>query len=229
MLKLIFFGVLRVCAVIAAFLMLSAVMYAAEFSAVDIYARVAPSLGTVVTRPEGSGDTEDSTRGTLSSSFHVGGGHFISTAHSFPKGHTYALSYGGTLHQIQSISLNIPDDVAAFSVPELKGAPALEFCALAAPPGTTLYALGWPLGIGPAPSITAGVISSYNDDHILFDTPIAPGNSGGPLVTAAGCVAGVVQYTQVYDKKPMFVFNGGATIERAKHILAFLLWAEAAQ
>ena len=55
--------------------------------------------------------------------------------------------------------------------------------------GMTVYAIGSPVGI--SDSVSAGVISGYNNDYIRTDAKIYPGNSGGPLITGDGKVIGI--------------------------------------
>ena len=52
-----------------------------------------------------------------------------------------------------------------------------------------VYAVGSPLGI--SDSITAGIITGLKKDHIVTDTKILPGNSGGPLLTEDGEAIGI--------------------------------------
>ena len=63
------------------------------------------------------------------------------------------------------------------------------------PAGTTVFAMGYPLGISEA-SVTRGIVSRVYDDAVRrwlvqTDTPINPGNSGGPLFTTDGRVVGI--------------------------------------
>lgn len=66
----------------------------------------------------------------------------------------------------------------------------------APPQGAAIYALGSPLGL--ESTITAGIVSATGrkvlqwGDVIQIDAPLNPGNSGGPLLDAAGNVRGVV-------------------------------------
>ncbi|HUX12942.1 MAG TPA: trypsin-like peptidase domain-containing protein [Spirochaetia bacterium] len=83
-------------------------------------------------------------------------------------------------------------------------------------PGDRVFAVGFPFGIGP--SLSAGVISglgrtylSADGKHhlgnlIQFDAAVNPGNSGGPLVTEAGEVVGLV--TSILNPTEQRVFIG---------------------
>lgn len=59
-------------------------------------------------------------------------------------------------------------------------------------PSIASYAIGSPVGL--QDFITAGVLNSIQDDQIWTDAQMLPGNSGGPLVTAAGKVIGISTY-----------------------------------
>ena len=65
------------------------------------------------------------------------------------------------------------------------------------PAGTTVFAMGYPLGFSQA-TITLGTVSAnWSDDVggrrlIQTDAPINPGNSSGPLFALDGAVAGIV-------------------------------------
>jgi S1-C subfamily serine protease len=70
--------------------------------------------------------------------------------------------------------------------------------------GDETVAVGFPFGIGPTPSVSAGVISGLHRNYrapdgqhsltnlIQFDATANPGNSGGPLLTTRGDVVGIV-------------------------------------
>ncbi|MBP7232649.1 MAG: trypsin-like peptidase domain-containing protein [Syntrophaceae bacterium] len=55
--------------------------------------------------------------------------------------------------------------------------------------GMRVYAIGSPVGI--TDSMSAGIVSGYNNDYIRTDAKIYPGNSGGPLITAGGEAIGI--------------------------------------
>jgi S1-C subfamily serine protease len=83
-------------------------------------------------------------------------------------------------------------------------------------PGDDVIAVGFPFGIGP--SVTAGVVSGLDREYqspdgdrslsrlIQFDAAANPGSSGGPLVTAAGEVVGIV--TGILNPSDQRVFAG---------------------
>jgi putative serine protease PepD len=57
--------------------------------------------------------------------------------------------------------------------------------------GDAVLVLGAPLGLGG--SVSNGIVSAFRDGYIQFSAPIAPGNSGGPLVNLQGQVIGVAR------------------------------------
>lgn len=57
--------------------------------------------------------------------------------------------------------------------------------------GDSVLVIGAPLGLGG--SVSNGIVSAFRDGFIQFSAPIAPGNSGGPLVNLQGQVIGVAR------------------------------------
>jgi S1-C subfamily serine protease len=99
-------------------------------------------------------------------------------------------------------------DIAVLRVRGLSGLPAVHFGNSArVAVGDQVLAIGNALGLGGSPTVSQGIISATGRSitasdqtgsnperlHGLLqtDAPIAPGNSGGPLVDAAGTVIGM--------------------------------------
>lgn len=55
--------------------------------------------------------------------------------------------------------------------------------------GTKVFAIGSPLGL--RDFVTAGIVTNIRKNHIITDTQILPGNSGGPLIDHKGRIIGV--------------------------------------
>ena len=66
-------------------------------------------------------------------------------------------------------------------------------------PGSEVVAMGYPLDLPGAASITRGIVSAIrlvgDTEIIQMDAPINPGNSGGPLLSASGEVLGINTFT----------------------------------
>ena len=64
--------------------------------------------------------------------------------------------------------------------------------------GEDVAIIGYPLGsqLGESPSVTKGIVSARrileNFEFIQTDSPVNPGNSGGPLINAQGEVVGII-------------------------------------
>jgi putative serine protease PepD len=99
-------------------------------------------------------------------------------------------------------------DVAVLDVVGLKGLPTISWGnAATVRVGDPVVAIGNALGLGGAPTVTEGIISAVgrtitaadetgSNEEVLqgllqTDAPIAPGNSGGPLVSSSGQVIGM--------------------------------------
>lgn len=65
-------------------------------------------------------------------------------------------------------------------------------------PGLPLYAIGNPAKL--RNSVTSGVMSGYENGFIKTNAQIYPGNSGGPLITFDGKVAGINTFKQLTRK-----------------------------
>jgi serine protease Do len=93
------------------------------------------------------------------------------------------------------------NDLALIDIAESEPLPYLEWYNGEIAPGIEVYAAGFPLG-DPEYTLTRGIVSkaeaggdltgtSSIDHTIEHDANIQPGNSGGPLIDAAGQVVGV--------------------------------------
>jgi S1-C subfamily serine protease len=67
--------------------------------------------------------------------------------------------------------------------------------------GDSVFIIGSPLGLQNFNSVTHGIISGFdrlNENLIQTDSPIAPGNSGGPMFNIKGEVVGIVVKGFIY-------------------------------
>jgi len=132
----------------------------------------------------GSGFFIDSD-GTLVTNFHVielGSSMTVETA-------------GGAIYPVKEIlGFSNLYDLAVLRL-DLRDCPYLEFSDKEARTGEHVYAVGSALGTLKG-SFTAGIVSSTKRTYgmiecLQMDTPISPGNSGGPLVNVYGEVVGI--------------------------------------
>jgi S1-C subfamily serine protease len=113
-------------------------------------------------------------------------------------------------------ALTIPDDLQAATMRSTAGLS----------PGEAVMAVGFPFGIGP--SASQGVVSGLKREFrspegrriltnlIQFDAAANPGNSGGPLITMDGHVAGIVTAIMNPNDQRTFIGIGFAVpIENA--------------
>ncbi len=182
---------------------------ASAYSFSDLYRIAAPSV-IVVSFEEG----KDAGYG---SAFHVGGGWFVTAAHVARHGALVARTQNAaapaTVRRIYTDE-QPASDLAVLYVPLYADLLALDICNHSPAPGTSIAVIGYPLGIGPNPTITDGVISSYNEGGVFVSAFAAPGNSGGPALEAtSGCVFGVVVANTSYDG--IRVMNMNIAVTRA--------------
>lgn len=85
--------------------------------------------------------------------------------------------------------VNKANDLAVLTV--ASPLPALSKAAAEPAVGDSVLVIGAPLGLGG--SVSNGIVSAFRDGFIQFSAPIAPGNSGGPLVNLQGQVIGVAR------------------------------------
>jgi len=65
-------------------------------------------------------------------------------------------------------------------------------------PGFPVYAIGNPAKL--KNSVTSGIVSGFENGFIKTNAQIYPGNSGGPLITMDGAVAGINTFKQLTHK-----------------------------
>ena len=150
----------------------------------DVFQRVSPSI-VLVTTPRGAG-----------SGFVVGtDGRVVTNAH--------------VVHDYPSVSVRVQDQstyqarvvdrdhVSDIAYLQLQGAPPLSPIAIGNSDhmrmGEEVIAIGFPLAdkLTENPTITRGILSSRTSRLLQIDAALNPGNSGGPLLNAMGCVVGI--------------------------------------
>jgi putative serine protease PepD len=97
------------------------------------------------------------------------------------------------------VKVDRQDDLALVHVKQRL--PALPTAPARPPLGTTVMAVGSPLGLDG--SVSVGVVSGFRSlegsDYLQFSAPISPGNSGGPVLNAQGQVVAVASDKLVGD------------------------------
>ena len=127
----------------------------------------------------------DSTGSELVTNFHV-----VQGAWTSGDSHVDVRRGDGTLPGVIE-RVDPTDDLAVIHVTQQL--PALSTASARPEVGTTVMAVGSPLGL--SGTISVGVVSGYRSlegsDYVQFSAPISPGNSGGPVVDGEGHVVAV--------------------------------------
>lgn len=154
-------------------------------SAADIYRKANPSVVTVI--------TED----TIGSGFFFDKGQVVATNHHVIEGASdiRIRSSGGLEFKISRILIQDRSlDLAILEVP-VSGKPLSVDYDLPEI-GTEAFSIGSPRGF--SNTISAGIVSALRHEndpkYVQFTAPASPGNSGGPLLNAAGNVIGIVTW-----------------------------------
>lgn len=156
----------------------------------DVVERLAPSVVTVRTGT-GSGS------GVVYRSDVI-----ITNAHVVGDAREVTIRFAdGTEAPGQVLATDTVTDLAVIRTTRT-GLPVPQYCPAPPRPGETVLAIGSPLGF--ENTVTAGIVSGLNRqipgsasqsralvDLIQTDAAISPGNSGGALLNAAGCVIGI--------------------------------------
>lgn len=111
-----------------------------------------------------------------------------SSLSNFSKKFTITLKNGKKL-KARLVKLSKEKDLALLKLDRYT-TPALKLSTQSSQrQGTKVFAIGSPLGI--SDSLTTGIITKLDEEHLVTDTQILPGNSGGPLINEEGIVIGV--------------------------------------
>ncbi len=125
-------------------------------------------------------------------------GDIVTNYHVIEEAYTVEVEfYDGTRVQVESVvNYDVSRDVAVINIGNIQTdvVPVRIGNDRDVNIGSTVYAIGYPLGQGL--TITDGLISSeyyevYDELYLQISAPISPGNSGGPLVNKYGEVIGI--------------------------------------
>ncbi len=127
--------------------------------------------------------------------FHIGDGEWITAAHVVGDSDGVVLRHGSKEIGASVVGIDHDTDVALLDA--ATESPTVLLAQDAPGVGSDVLAAGYPLYGESEPSVTRGVISRLERDIflgelLLTDTAMNPGNSGGPLLTECGDVAGMV-------------------------------------
>ncbi len=174
-------------------------------SVADIAAKVLPSVVSLEVR---TGDVGETGSGVVidGSGYILTNNHVVSTAATDPSATLTAIFDDGQQSRVPAIIVGrdpltdlavLKVDVSNATVAQIGDSSALAV-------GDPVIAIGSPLGL--AGTVTTGIVSAQNRpvrlqgggsdtdaviDAIQTDAAVNPGNSGGPLVDAAGAVVGI--------------------------------------
>lgn len=152
----------------------------------DLLARVRPALAVVHNGRRGAG------AGVL-----VGEGLVLTSHHVVARGRSFKVTLDdGATYEARVLSHNPETDLALLSIPA-SGHPVAVFSEREPRPGELVFAFGHPWGQRGV--LTGGVLSAITSARtkngevpvLRTDARLAPGNSGGPLLNAAGEVIGI--------------------------------------
>jgi S1-C subfamily serine protease len=109
----------------------------------------------------------------------------------------------GKSYDASVVRLNRAADMALLRVDGLTETPCLRLAEHEPAIGADLYAIGAPGGQSHSFSLTRGIMSGVRSvrgyARVQTDTPVSPGNSGGPLLGTDGRVEAVVQTKMVHE------------------------------
>ena len=176
--------------------------------------RILPSVVQVVTEDGGAG-----------TAFYIDDDLLVTAAHVVVDAGELALSSDRDV-QLELIAYDTAIDLAFLRTPGVKGQGLDWADSSTLQPGAALAVVGYPTGVTGSASITDGRLSRLVErrgDITFLQTNAEsnPGNSGGPIITVCGEVAGVVVSKMVGLNVEGIAFAVGASTVRAtmQHLL----------
>ncbi len=128
-------------------------------------------------------------------------GYFLTNHHVIRNKKSALVRSGGKDYDAKTIGIDTRGDIALLKMDNVSNMPFLEFAdSDALRIGQQVFAIGNPFNTAEVtddPTVTTGIISALHrfeanyTDAIQTDAAVNPGNSGGPLVTLDGKLAGI--------------------------------------
>jgi len=168
-------------------------------SALDVPAVLSIVQNSVVTLAVDTGTGIGTGTGVIISS----DGEIITNAHVVDQGQRVQVRLLGETEprSAQVLASDAGNDLALVKIDATGLTPATFAEPSTLQVGMDVVAIGYALGLDGGPSVTAGIVSALDrtiitslgalDRLVQTDAPISSGNSGGPLVNAAGQVVGI--------------------------------------
>lgn len=131
----------------------------------------------------------------------TGSGFFIdkttimTAAHVVQEVTNLQIKYEGTIYEAEVVTFNTEIDAAIIKTKGVVPLVTLKFYSGKLKNGMDLNVLGYPLGVESitgGPLLSQGRLFQHDDRAVAIDVMIAPGNSGGPILTKDNEVIGVV-------------------------------------
>ena len=207
----------------------------------EVVAKVAPATVLI------AAERDDTLNGTGSGwVLDAAEGLIVTNAHVVNQGTTFTVAADGVSRPAELVGAAPCEDIALLRVQDTDG---LETAQLASSgsvsQGETVVAMGFPAdaAAGDAVAATRGVVSRVQTEFtepgpdvpayasvLQTDTPLNPGNSGGPLVDLEARVVGVdaAARTTGEDGRALQNVNYAITIDRARSVIADLRAGKAA-
>jgi S1-C subfamily serine protease len=167
------------------------------------------AIGAVRTVRSSNADLSGFDARGVGTAFHIGNGLYVTAAHVVADGYQFFLddstrTIARTTDNARLKPATVVGKDAASDIALVRSDPAassLEWATADPKIGDVAYAIGNPFAIAPG-SFSHGIISGSGrtigtergtlTNLLQMDTPVNPGNSGGPLLDASGKVIGVV-------------------------------------